>query len=58
MDEREGIGKDARKIEGFRERRSNGSDAGRFIPSWDAGIAPQEGRVGLGCEAWAASASP
>jgi len=46
VDEREGIGKDVRKIQGFRGWGRDKPDAGRFIPARDAGIAPQEKRGG------------
>lgn len=43
---REGIWKEMNEIQGFREWGRDAPDAGRFIPSRDAGIAPQEERGG------------
>jgi hypothetical protein len=43
----EGIEKDVRKIQRFREWVRSACDAGRFIPSRDAGMAPQGGGAGL-----------
>lgn len=44
MEKCEGMKKDVRKIQGFREGERSERDAGRSIPSRDAGIAPQKMR--------------
>ena len=41
MRESQEVGRDVRKIQGFREWGRGARDAGKMKPAWDAGMAPQ-----------------